>query len=633
MPSGSSRRSPAAGNPAADPEGRTGPAAGELPWTDLYDYGVIGNLRTAALVSRAGSIDWACFPEFQSPSLFGRLLDRRNGGHCTVAPIAWQESLQRYTPGTNVLSIFFTGQGGTQLVVSDFMPIVPGFVGAPASAIVRRLSADRGQVEVRVALDPRFDYGRARNVTGVPETSERLVFAHGPDRLTATAPWPWEASPGAWVSTGTVRPGHDEYVVLEWGAANAPYDPAVLYSATVRYWRDWVRHPDSPLMRAAHVWRDWVERSELLLKLLSDRETGAFVAAPTTSLPEWWLGPRNWDYRYAWVRDAAFAAQSLFLLGHVREARTYVEWIVARLRDAGTQGLATMYRASGRPVDDEVNLPHWEGHRGSRPVRIGNAAGRQTQLDIYGEVLDAVGLLERGDPEFVQRTWPILSRLVEAAAREWKKPDAGIWESRGPHRHYVHSKVMCWVALDRGHRIAHRLGRERTAVRWRRLADEIHATVLERGFDARRGTFVQAFDEPELDASVLRIPMTGFLPFDDPRVISTVRTVEVGLAQGPFVYRNRVRRSSLGPEGAFLLCSFWLVECLARCGERERAVRIFRRLLRTAGPLRLFPEEYDPATRRPLGNYPQAFTHIGVLRAALAIGAPAEPRRNAVARS
>jgi GH15 family glucan-1,4-alpha-glucosidase len=364
-----------------------------------------------------------------------------------------------------------------------------------------------------------------------------------------------------------------------------------------------------------------VERSELLLKLLSNRETGAFVAAPTTSLPEWPGGPRNWDYRYAWVRDAAFAAQSLLLLGHVREAREYVRWVVGRFSAAGTGGLATMYRANGEPVDRERLLDHWEGHDGSRPVRIGNAAGDQTQLDIYGEVLDAAEQLAPADPEFVRRAWPVLSQLVDAAVERWTGPDAGIWESRSAPAHYVHSKVMCWVAVDRGRRIAERLGHARRAVNWQRVAEAIHRTVLQQGYDEARGTFVQAFDRRELDASVLRIPMTGFLPFDDPRVTSTVRVVERELGVGPFVYRYRAADSLHGPEGAFLLCSFWLVECLARSGETERAVRIFRKLLKIASPLRLFPEEFDPRAWRPLGNYPQAFTHIGVLRAALAIGA------------
>jgi GH15 family glucan-1,4-alpha-glucosidase len=281
-----------------------------------------------------------------------------------------------------------------------------------------------------------------------------------------------------------------------------------------------------------------------------------------------------------------------------------------------------MYTVSGDPVPNEEILERWAGMDGSVPVRIGNAAKRQTQLDIFGEVLDAAEQLWAIDPALLTESWPVLSRLVEAAALSWRRPDAGIWESRDPPAHYVHSKVMCWVALDRGQRLAKRLGHPGAQARWAKIAKSIHRTVLEKGYDRSIRSFVQAFDRRQLDASVLRIPMTGFLPFDDPHVRSTIAAVEMGLGRGPFIYRYKGEGSRHGPEGAFLLCSFWLVECLARSGERERAVRNFRRLLRAAGPLKLFSEEHDPMTGRPLGNYPQAFTHIGMLRAALAIGGP-----------
>ncbi|MCI4328821.1 MAG: glycoside hydrolase family 15 protein, partial [Thermoplasmata archaeon] len=470
------------------------------------------------------------------------------------------------------------------------------------------------------------DYGRGGRTSWTRDGPKRLTWRHGFDELDGTSPWPWRRVGDRAMARGVVRPGAPVFVSLDWGGRPAPADPEVLLSATVRFWREWVRHPDAPLLRATHVWRDWVERSALLLKLLSGRESGAFVAAPTTSIPEWPGGVRNWDYRYAWVRDAAFAAQSLLLLGHVGEARNYVSWIVERLSSAGPEGLRTMYRISGDAVDPEEFLDHWEGYERSRPVRIGNAAGDQLQLDIYGEVLDAVEQLAPIDPEFVRLHWPVLSRLVESAAASWTQPDAGIWESRAAPAHYVHSKVMCWVALDRGRQIADRLGLKRVALRWGRTAATIHRTVLREGYDAGLESFVAAFDRRHLDASALRIPMTGFLPYRDRHVTSTIRVIERELAEGPFVRRYRSERSLHGPEGAFLLCSFWLVECLARSGQGERAVRLFRRLLRIAGPLRLFSEEYDPTADRPLGNYPQAFTHIGVLRAALAIGAyPAGP--------
>jgi GH15 family glucan-1,4-alpha-glucosidase len=599
------------------------PALGLTASLDLYDYGLIGNLRTAALVSRFGSIDWACFPEFHSPSVFGRILDLRRGGFARVAPVGWQEVTQHYLPGTNVLASYFRLPGGRQLELTDAMPVTPSFIAPPQSRILRRIEATGGPVEVEVVIEPRFDYGRAPRVRWRRGSGAAIVARHGEDLLWVTAPWPW-TMPGrtAWCR-GWLRPGAPAFVSIEWGAPTSTVEPSVLLSATVRFWREWVRHPEAPMLRAAHVWRDWVERSELLLKLLSSRDSGAFVAAPTTSLPEWPGGPRNWDYRFAWVRDAAFAAQALLLLGHVQEARNYVRWIVARLTPGSAPRLATMYRITGEPVDAEETLPHWTGYEKARPVRIGNAAGGQVQLDIFGEVLDAVEQLLPIDTGFVEEHWPALAGLVEAAAVGWTRPDAGLWESRAAPAHYVHSKVMCWVALDRGRRIAARLGDRSRATRWAATSARIHRTVLDRGYDRDRATFVQAFDGAELDASALRIPMTGFLPFTDRRVRSTVRAVERELAQGPFVHRYHGSDGVLGPEGAFLLCSFWLVECLARAGEHDRAVRMFRSLLRIAGPLRLFSEEFDPLAWRPLGNYPQAFTHIGVLRAALAIGVEA----------
>jgi alpha,alpha-trehalase len=352
------------------------------------------------------------------------------------------------------------------------------------------------------------------------------------------------------------------------------------------------------------------------------------VAAPTTSLPEWPGGIRNWDYRYVWVRDAAFTAQAFLLLGHLREAREYVRWVVGRLDAADSaERLGILYDARGGPVPRETTLDHWEGYERSQPVRIGNAAVHQLQLDIYGEVLDAVAGLAPHDPESVREVWPSISRLVDQAVDRWDEPDAGIWESRDPPRHYVHSKVMCWVAADRGVRLGELLGRTRSHRRWQRAADRIRKEVLDRGFDRERGTFVESFERRRMDASVLRIPLTGFLPFDDTRVRSTVAAVERELADGPYVRRYPPEGARHGPEGSFLLCGFWLVECLARGGDRERAVRNFRVLLKSAGPLRLFSEEYDPVRRRLLGNYPQAFTHIGVLRAALALGLPPGPRR------
>jgi GH15 family glucan-1,4-alpha-glucosidase len=587
----------------------------------LHDYGLIGNERTGALVSREGGIDWACLPRFDSPSVFARLLDRQAGGSCDVRPVEPSASHQQYVAGTNLLATIFELRRGVSLTVTDFMPMgPPGTAIGDDPRIVRRLLARGAPVEVFVAADPRFDYARHRpswSVAGAAATAE----ADG-SRLSLQGPWPWQRGPSGVVATGTAAPGEPLFVQLRWGSA-PPAEPApgTLLGITDAYWRSWVAPPDAPLRRVAARWHPWVERSELVLKLLTYADTGVFVAAPTTSLPEWPGGRRNWDYRYVWIRDAAFTAQVFLLLGHVQEARAYVGWAfdrAAALRD--TEELRTVFTPDGQPPPEEVELPHLEGFDGSRPVRVGNAAAGQRQLDIYGEILDSALLLERVDPAFVRDRWPVIERLADRVTSLWSLPDSGMWEVRSAPAHHVHSKLMCWVALDRAAQLAGAFGRPDAAARWSPVADRIRTAILEHGFDEEGGTFVQAFGSPRLDASALRIGLDGFLPPTDPRVLGTIQAVQRRLAQGPFVRRYEGDDGVPGPEAAFLLCSFWLVESLARAGETERAHEHWRGLLDVAGPLLLFSEEYDPVSRRPLGNYPQAFTHIGVLRAAFALG-------------
>ena len=601
---------------ASDP-----PAPPELPWPSLHDYGLIGNEKTGALVSRHGSIDWACLPRFDSPSVFARLLDRRAGGYQQIVPTERYVSHQQYVTGTNVLATFFELRRGVTLTITDFMPMgpSPSAIGGDPR-IVRRMVARGAPIEVSALTDPRFDY--ARSLPAWTVERNLAVAQSGAARISFSAPWPWSATGSGVACRGTVEPGSPQYAQVRWGEPPpADPSPATLLSVTDAYWRGWVSPPDAPLRRVAARWHPWVERSELVLKLLSYADSGVFVAAPTTSLPEWPGGPRNWDYRYVWIRDAAFTAQVFLLLGHLKEARAYVGWAFQRaasLRD--DEELRTVYTLDGAVPPAETGLPHLEGYRGSRPVRVGNAAAAQRQLDIYGEILDSASMLERLDPAFVRDHWATIERLGHRVTTLWALPDSGLWETRMPPAHHVHSKLMCWVALDRAIQLAQEFGKSEPVDRWTRVAEEIRAAILSRGFDDKLGSFVQAFDQRVVDASALRIGLDGFLAPNDPRVLGTISAVERKLGRGPFVRRYEGEDGIVGPEGSFLMCSFWLVESLAKSGQMDRALEYWRALLDTAGPLLLFSEEFDAASNQPLGNYPQAFTHIGLLRAAFALG-------------
>jgi GH15 family glucan-1,4-alpha-glucosidase len=599
-------------------------AAPELETPALHDYGLIGNLHTTALVSRFGSIDWACLPRSASPSLFARLLDLHRGGYASARPERFQRAEQAYRASTNVLETRFEIAPDQELRLTDFMPVHPERVDRGDPRILRRLEAREGTVPVWIDIEPRYPYGRAALSW---ERGNGAWIARGEDgavRAEVRLPEPAEVDGGALRSRTWLAPGRPVWVEIGWGPPGGSEEPEALLEATATFWRSWVHRAHDRIHRIAKPWHAWIERSELLLKLLSDAGSGAFIAAPTTSLPEWPGGHRNWDYRYVWLRDAAFTAQILALLGHHRESAAYLEWVVDRIDAEGPLGrLRVMYDAHGDRADlSEHELGYLEGFAGSRPVRIGNGAAEQVQLDIYGEVLDAVRIYHEseGAEAFLRRRWAELSRLADKVTELWRTPDQGIWEIRGPGREYVHSKLMCWVALDRAVRLAETLGGDPRIDRWREEGAAIRELLLARGYDRARGAFVQALDHPVLDAAALRVPLVGFLPFDDPRVVGTVAAVRRELAQGPFVRRYVSPDDWAEPEGSFLLCGFWLVECLAQVGERELALQNFEGLLRAASPLGLFSEEYDPERSLPLGNYPQAFTHIGVLRAALALG-------------
>ena len=602
-----------------------------MAYKPLRDYGVIGDMRTAALVGRDGSVDWCCFPRFDSASVFARLLDDDGGGHWSVAPAGPSESRQSYEPGTNVLATRFETDGG-RLHVVDFMPALEWNRQLSSHhEIHRMLEVEEGTVPVEVVFRPRFDYARR-----FPRFSRRRhgVLASDGHREVLTvsgAPgdaWEIREEDGEARVRLELRSGERRFLVLRYDDDEVwpvgRYRSSVKLASTRRFWSDWGSD-----LRYEGEYPDLVERSALTLKLLFYAPSGAVVAAPTTSLPEVLGGSRNWDYRYSWLRDSTYALFALYALGKFEELDRYMVYLkkVAR-REA--DHLQIMFGVGGEREMPEEELDHLEGYRGSRPVRVGNAAVDQFQLDVYGEVLDSVHIW-RKKHEMTEGMWELSRRLARDVCERWRTPDQGVWEVRGPARHFVFSKVMAWVALDRAVRIADDLGLDGEVDRWREERDAIHEEVLEEGWSDDVGAFVQHYGSDRMDASNLVMPLVRFLPADDPRVLATVDRVVDELAHpSGLLYRHRAEDHLEGEEGVFWVNSFQLAQVLALAGEQERAVEVFERAIEHLGPLGLAAEELDPDSGEMLGNYPQAFTHIGLINAAHVIArtrrseAPAE---------
>ena len=608
----------------------------QTPYLPIEDYGAIGNLRTVALVGRNGSIDWCCLPELDRPSVFASLLDHRRGGHFRVAPRGATIGEQRYLEHSNVLETRFETAGGT-LTVTDLMPLRGSILGNPQTApeIYRILHCERGEIEVEVEWAPRFDYARAP--TRMKQSEAGFQAVGGLERLAigglpAGSAEIIEDGDGPLLRARFRLPaGERRVIVTRYGAGTAAASveqSAAVLKETVQAWRDWAHHCMMEDCTFGGPWHPQVIRSGLVLKLLTFPDTGAIAAAPTTSLPEEIGGVRNWDYRFAWIRDAAFTAQALFAIGHRAEALEFLEWSerVAMAKGEQDWGLQIMYDLRGETELPELELEHLEGYRGSRPVRIGNGAAKQKQLDIYGELLNSAYEYMRLGGKLDPQLMAFLARIADQAAAEWREPDYGIWEVRGGPRHFIYSKVMCWVALDRAVCMADRFGLKGRTEVWRRERDAIHRAVLAEGFNDKVGAFVQSFGSTALDAANLMIPIVEFLPFDDPRVQATLdRTLEQ-LTENGFVHRYCADDGLPGGEGAFLLCTFWMVHALALSGRREQAREIFEGVAARANHLGLFAEEIDPRTGRFLGNFPQAFSHIGFINSALYL-ARAEGRR------
>jgi GH15 family glucan-1,4-alpha-glucosidase len=581
----------------------------------IEDYGLIGDLQTAALVGRDGSIDWLCFPRFDSGACFAALLGNEECGRWLLTPDCAIERVERrYRDNSLVHELDFQTEDGSVRVI-DFMP-----PRGTDPDVVRIVEGLEGTVRMRMQLVIRFDYGSI--VPWVRRAADgSLVAIAGPDAVVLQTPIELRGENLHTVAEFTVSAGERVPFTLTWFPSHhetvAAVDPEQALADTCSYWSEWL----SGCVYEGR-WADAVRRSLMVLKAMTYGPTGGIVAAPTTSLPERIGGVRNWDYRYCWLRDATFALDALLENGFVDEARGWRSWLL-RAVAGDPKDLQIMYGPAGERRLTEFELPWLEGYEGSRPVRVGNGASEQFQLDVYGEVLDVLYQARRRGLEADDAAWALVGHLLRELEARWHEPDEGIWEVRGPRRHFTHSKVMAWVAFDRGIRLVEELGRGGPAERWRRIRDRIHAEVLERGFDEELGSFVQSYGSKRLDASLLTIPLVGFLPADDPRVEGTLEAVRRELLHDGFVRRylhdqDAEEVDGLPPgEGAFFLCSFWFVDNLVLLGRVDEAVEMFERLLSLRNDLGLLSEEYDPGAARLVGNFPQAFSHIGLINTAM----------------
>ncbi len=582
----------------------------------IENHGIVGNLRTAALIGLDGRVSFLCWPQFDSPSIFASLLDDERGGCFELIPLLDDpRHRQLYLPDTNVLLTRFLSADGVA-EISDFMSIGDPDAG---SRLVRRVKAVHGTVRFRMRCMPGFDYARADHK--VYAEAGTVIFT-GSDNLALRlrASVPIDISNGAALAEFDLAAGDTASFVLEdapYGRDSVSADPGYVSAAfkeTSDYWRSWVR-------RSSYRgrWREIVTRSALALKLLTSCEHGSMIAALTFGLPEEIGGIRNWDYRYTWLRDAAFTVYAFLRLGHVEEANAFVRWLGERGSRCGADGtLQLMYTADGRGVLAEAELPHLRGYRGSVPVRIGNAALTQLQLDIYGELMDALYLSDKYGEQVSRETWLGVVRSMKWLAHNWRRPDEGIWEVRGSRQEFLYSRLMCWVAFDRAIRLARKRGLPAPLVDWLEIRDAIYQDIHTEFWDSQQGAFVQSKGSTALDASCLLMPLVRFVSPTDPRWLSTLKAIGGRLLDDSLVHRysRDARVDGLrGGEGTFNICTFWYVECLARAGDVKQARFLFEKMLGYANHVGLFSEELGPAGEH-LGNFPQAFTHLSLISAA-----------------
>ncbi len=586
----------------------------------IENHGLIGDLSTAALVSLDGSVDFMCFPEFDSPTIFAALLDEQRGGCFKIEPIDGEfQHRQRYFPDTNILLTRFLGEQGI-VALSDFMAIQ--HLGH-RHTLVRRVKVVRGDVKLRMTFAPLFDYGRSGHA--VQRQARSLVFipeAKGLAALRLRSSVPMRVNGGQATAEFVLHADEYAWFIMEEATENDAESPAdrpdyvsEAFKETMNFWLAWIGKS-----KYRGRWREMVNRSALVLKLMTSQVHGSIVAAPTFALPEKIGGSRNWDYRYTWVRDASFTLYALMRLGYTSEAQAFIRWMEQRCCEMKPgRPLQVMYRLDGNRVLKEETLGNLSGYRDSRPVRIGNAASDQLQLDIYGELIDSVHIYDRHGEPISYDFWMNLTRLVEWVCANWRRPDDGIWEVRGGRRPFLYSRAMCWLAIERAMEIARRRAFPAPLVRWHRIRDEIYKNIYEEFWDPRQKCFVQFRGSKTVDASSLLLPLVKFISPSDPRWQSTMKVIEKTLVEDSLVYRYLPSKAApdgfASGEGTFSMCSFWYVECLARGGDLKQARFIFEKALGYANHLGLYAEQLGPRGEH-LGNFPQALSHLALISAA-----------------
>ncbi len=579
---------------------------------NIEDYGLIGDTHTVALVGRNGSIDWLCLPRFDSGACFAALLGTEDNGCWRLSPMEEVISTRRaYRKGTLVLDTEFETSGGC-VRLTDCMPLRDG-----KASVIRQVEGLRGRVRMKMLLVIRFDYGSV--VPWIRKASSHLEAVAGPDALSFWSDAKTTGEDMTTVAEFEVAEGDSFAFELVWHRSHEKPEKrgnvAALIDETERWWQEWSSHSV-----AEGEWSDVIERSLITLKALTYAPTGGVIAAATASLPEQLGGVRNWDYRYGWLRDATFTLYALTNGGHKDEAKAWHDWLLRAVAGDPSK-LQIMYGAAGERRLEELEVPWLAGYEGSKPVRIGNAAHSQFQLDVYGEVIASMHHARRTGIEAQPHAWAVQLAILDYLETAWQEPDEGIWEVRGPRRHFTHSKLMAWLAFDRAVKGVEQHGCKGPVERWRELRDHIHEEICQRGYNPTKRAFVQEYDGDELDGSLLMLPIVGFLPPDDERVLSTIAAIEKELLVDGFVLRYRSNECSkvdgLPPgEGAFLLCTFWLADCYVLTGRKDDARALFKRLVELRNDLGLLSEQYDPHNKRMLGNFPQAFSHVGLANTA-----------------